>query len=187
MSNHAGSYVVWINGPFGVGKTTTAQALAVAIGGEVFDPEVVGLQVRRTIPSAARPSDDFQDLPQWREQTRRTIADLIATTSRPVVVPMTLVNEQYFDEIVGGLRLTGITVHHVTLMASRETIRRRLLRRWCWPWATRWALGQLDRCLAGLQCPTFAPVIDTDGVPVKDVVQRIRRMTEETEETEETG
>ena len=43
-----------------------------------------------------------------------------------MIVPMTLVDANYFDEVVGGLRDEGIDVRHFALTASVEVIHRRL-------------------------------------------------------------
>jgi hypothetical protein len=38
------------------------------------------------------------------------------------IVPMTVVDVTYFDEIVGRSRRDGVSLHHITLMTSRGTI-----------------------------------------------------------------
>ncbi|MFZ0324133.1 MAG: hypothetical protein WAN48_08395, partial [Actinomycetes bacterium] len=58
--------ILWLNGPFGGGKTSTAEALAAARPQwRVFDPEVVGYFLRAALPDVTD-VDDFQDLPAWR-------------------------------------------------------------------------------------------------------------------------
>lgn len=52
--------IVWINGPFGVGKTTLATGLEARMPGRVFDPEKVGFLLRSIIKE---PIDDFQHWP----------------------------------------------------------------------------------------------------------------------------
>jgi hypothetical protein len=57
--------LVWINGPFGGGKTATAYELRRRLpGSAVCDPEHVGFGMRRMLPAALRAN--FQDLPAWR-------------------------------------------------------------------------------------------------------------------------
>jgi hypothetical protein len=54
--------LVWINGPFGGGKTATAYELSRRLPGSVVcDPEHVGFGMRRMLPAALR--GNFQDLP----------------------------------------------------------------------------------------------------------------------------
>ena len=170
------SVVVWLNGPFGVGKTTVAKALAAEMTDAlIFDPELVGFMLRKIVARELRPSADFQDLPLWRHLTRTTIHGLVTEYHRPVIVPMTLVNPVYFDEIVGALRRAGTDVHHVALMADPKTIRNRLLRRLSLPTSALWAFRQVDRCLAALQSREFEMQLPTDNMSVADIVTAIRR------------
>ncbi len=54
--------LLWINGPFGGGKTQTAFELHRRVPGSVVcDPEEVGFGLHRMIPRELRP--DFQDFP----------------------------------------------------------------------------------------------------------------------------
>ncbi|MGW4522419.1 hypothetical protein [Amycolatopsis sp. NPDC004378] len=56
--------IVWLNGTFGAGKTTTARALAALLGARTFDTEFVGYLLRTAFPE---PAGDFQHLPLWRQ------------------------------------------------------------------------------------------------------------------------
>ncbi len=177
-----GSVLVWINGPFGVGKTRTAHELARRADGVVCDPEEVGFGLHRMMPRSMR--GDFQDLPAWRSGVVEVLHEVLQRTSRPVVAPMTVVNAQYFDETVGRLRSMGHQVCHVTLLARRETVQRRLRER---PYGAAvaallgeralrhesFALAALDRCLADLAHPRFALHVQTDGVALPAVVDTV--------------
>ena len=166
--------VVWLNGAFGVGKTTVGLALAAGLpDARIVDPEQIGRRLRQALPVVLRTSD-FQDMPSWRRQTVTTIEGLLRDRAGPLVVPMTVVNPAYFDETVGLLRRSGIAVHHFSLVASPKTIRRRLLRRLSPPWATWWALRRVDRCTSALRSPLFATHVETDNRSVADVVAAIR-------------
>lgn len=117
--------IVWLNGSFGVGKTTTAAALSArwpeAI---VFDPEVLGVGLRLWTPGDAV-VQDFQDITLWRDLVVTTAAGLVAEWGRPLIVPMTVLRPAYFDEIVGGLRGAGQEVHHFCLTAPADVLRER--------------------------------------------------------------
>lgn len=122
-----GRMLLWINGPFGGGKTATAFELSRRLpGGVVCDPELVGFGMHRMLPRALR--TDYQDLPPWRESVRYLLAHTLRSHPGPVIVPMTLINAKYFHEIIGGLRADGADVRHFSLLAERETTLRRIRR-----------------------------------------------------------
>ena len=60
--------IVWINGAFGAGKTTTARELIDLIpNSTLFDPEVIGGALAQLLPPKRLAEvGDFQDLPIWR-------------------------------------------------------------------------------------------------------------------------
>jgi hypothetical protein len=166
--------ICWINGAFGVGKTTTAKALEKQWPGSFrFDPEQIGFMLRKVVPANCQ-TEDFQDLLLWRQLTATTLLDLAQRCKRPIIVPMTLVNQQYFDEIVGVLRRRGVDVHHFTLVASRETLNRRNRRRLLLPRAKRWVRAQTDRCVSSLESPVFEAHLPTDNQNVTEIVKQIR-------------
>ncbi|MFI2435448.1 NUDIX domain-containing protein [Streptomyces sp. NPDC018693] len=117
--------VVWINGAFGAGKTTTARELIDLIpNSTLFDPEVIGAGLTHLLPPKHLAEvGDFQDLPIWRRLVIDTAAALLAEVGGTLVVPMTLLRQEYRDEIFGGLAARRIPVRHV-LLAPAETILR---------------------------------------------------------------
>ncbi|MEU1350780.1 AAA family ATPase [Streptomyces sp. NPDC005775] len=166
--------LVWVNGPFGGGKTQTAYELRRRLPGSVVcDPEHVGFGLHRTLPPALR--GDFQDLPAWR----RGVHDMldIALRGHPgtVVAPMTLVDPGYFAEIVGRLREDGHAVHHFALLAERATVLNRLRERGLGRGLGResFAVAKLDHCLERLEGAEFAEHIRTDRMTVPQVADRI--------------
>ncbi|MGV9281301.1 NUDIX hydrolase [Streptomyces sp. NPDC003730] len=123
--------VVWINGAFGAGKTTTARELIELIpNSTLFDPEVVGGALAHLLPPK-RLADvgDFQDLPIWRRLVTDTAAALLADLGGTLVVPMTLLRQEYRDEIFGGLAARRIEVHHILLAPAETILRERIARR----------------------------------------------------------
>ncbi|MFF4472658.1 NUDIX domain-containing protein [Streptomyces sp. NPDC001599] len=117
--------VVWINGAFGAGKTTTARELIELIpNSTLFDPEVIGGALAHLLPPKRLAEvGDFQDLPIWRRLVTDTAAALLADLGGTLVVPMTLLRQEYRDEIFGGLAARRIEVRHI-LLAPAETILR---------------------------------------------------------------
>lgn len=167
--------LLWINGPFGGGKTITACELNRRLPGSVIcSPEHVGFGMRRMLPPSLR--GDFQDLPAWRH----SVLELLRLTlsgyhDGPVIVPMTLTDPGYFDEIVGQLRADGFAVHHVALLARPETVRRRLRARSLGTESRRgsWAMRGLDGHLHRLGGPRFAEHIHTDELTVAQVADAV--------------
>jgi hypothetical protein len=166
--------LVWINGPFGGGKTATAFELQRRLPGSVVcDPEHLGYGLHRMIPPALR--TNFQDLQAWRSGVHEVL-DLVARKHPcPVIVPMTLTDHFYFAQIVGRLRDDGHDVRHFALLAERATVLRRLSRRTFGLGLRheRWAVDRLDDCLARLREPEFAQHIHTDQQTVPQVADTI--------------
>ncbi|MFE7778989.1 NUDIX domain-containing protein [Streptomyces sp. NPDC057445] len=117
--------IVWINGAFSAGKTSAARELIDLIpNSTLYDPEVTGGSLRYLLPQKRLDEvSDYQDLPIWRRLVVDTAAALLAEVGGVLVVPMTLLRQDYRDEIFGGLAARRIPVRHV-LLAPEETILR---------------------------------------------------------------
>lgn len=167
--------LVWINGPFGGGKTATAFELRRRLPGSVVcDPEHLGFGLRRMLPPALR--TDFQSLPAWRSGVHEVLDLAARNHPGPIIVPMTLIDSGYFTEIIGRLREDGHDVRHFALLADRATVLRRLSRRGLWLTREGWAVDRLDDCLARLREPEFAEQVRTDQRTVPQVADTIARM-----------
>jgi len=176
--------LIWVNGPFGGGKTQVAHELHRRIPGSVIcDPELVGFGLQRMTPPALR--GDFQDLFAWRQGVHEVLHHTLAEFHGHVIVPMTLVDPAYFEEIVGRLRADGHLVHHFALLADRAVVLRRLRQRavgasferlmkpgWT-PRREAFAVARLDRCLDQLEAPLFARHVQTDDLCVPQVAEQI--------------
>lgn len=115
--------IIWLNGAFGAGKSTLAEELHDRIPDAViYDPEDVGLMLWRWL----KPNDDFQDLASWRDLVIATAVSLRRHHADTLIVPMSLLNDAYRAEILGGLRLAGEDVLHVFLEADLSVLRERL-------------------------------------------------------------
>ncbi|BCL32634.1 NUDIX domain-containing protein [Streptomyces aurantiacus] len=117
--------IVWVNGAFGAGKTTTARELIDLIpNSTLFDPELIGAGLAHLLPAKHLAEvGDLQDLPIWRRLVVDTAAAMLSELGGVLVVPMTLLRQDYRDEIFGGLASRRIAVRHV-LLAPAETILR---------------------------------------------------------------
>ncbi|WP_441246341.1 AAA family ATPase [Kitasatospora sp. McL0602] len=176
--------LLWINGPFGGGKTQTAHEIERRLPGSVIcDPEHVGFGMHRMTPPALR--GDFQDLPAWRQGVFEVLDLALTKHDGVVVAPMTVVETAYFQETVGRLRERGHDVRHFALLAGRETVVRRLRERG-FGHAARlvggkdaplhresFALSKLDLCLDRLRAEEFAEHVQTDQITIPQVADHI--------------
>ncbi|MFD0587477.1 AAA family ATPase [Paenibacillus sp. GCM10027627] len=163
--------IIWINGAFGSGKTGTAYELHRRLPNSfVYDPENVGFFLRKHIPRTMI-GDDFQQLQAWRSCNFSILKMIAEGAEGPIIVPMTVVDPLFFDEIVGELRRAGIEVNHYALCASKEVLLGRLKKRFDGP--ESWAAKQIDRCMEGLSKEVFRLHINTDHLSIDQVVEHI--------------
>ena len=176
--------LLWINGPFGGGKTQTAHEIRRRLPGSVIcDPEHAGFGLRRMLPPELR--GDFQDLASWRQGVVEVLDLALTKHDGVVIAPMTVTDSGYLDETVGRLRELGHDVRHFTLLAQRETVLRRLRERGfghllqyvagknAGLGRETWAVQQLDHCLERLSEPEFAEHLWTDHSTVPKTADRI--------------
>jgi hypothetical protein len=118
--------IVWLNGTHGVGKTTTSALVQELIpDSRVFDAEKVGETLMDISPGLPQ-TDNFQHWPPWRPLVIETARRILDYTGGTLVMPMTVLVEQYWREISDGLAGYGIPVRHFVLHADQETLRGRI-------------------------------------------------------------
>jgi hypothetical protein len=167
--------IIWNNGAFGSGKTQTAFQLHRRTSNSyVYDPENAGLFIQKNIPKSIH-KDDFQDYIMWREFTYAMLKYLDQEYDGLIIVPMTIVNPRYFNEIVGKLREDGIIIDHYALCATRVTLLKRLRTRG--DGNKSWSARQIDRCIEGLSNFIFTHHIFTDKMTIEDNVQYIASLS----------
>ena len=106
VCSYCRNVIVWINGTFGVGKTTTAQAIAARTDWRTFDPEHVGFLLAGNMRDLA--FDDFQDLPPWRTLIPVVAAEIFRFTRPPAMTAVqTVLVESYWEELNAGFEQTG--------------------------------------------------------------------------------
>ena len=161
--------IIWLNGPFGVGKTSLANLLHQEIPDSIlYEPELLGDFFQENLPKAVCP-EDFQDYPIWRQTTVQIIRDLATKTGKVIIVPMTVFKKEYYQEIIEqGLR-EDIYVQHYILVAEKETILDRLGKRT--QENNNWALKHLDNCLQAFEDQIPGQKIDTDGLTVDEIAE----------------
>lgn len=176
--------VVWINGAFGAGKSTTARELIDLIpNSTLFDPEFVGAALQRLLPPKRLAEvGDYQDLPIWRRLVIDTAAALLAELGGTLVVPMTLLRQEYRDEIFGGLAARRIPVRHILLAPAETILRERIAGRPVPPdlpdgeiRVRQWSLDHIEPYRAALAgwLTADAHLIDTGALTPYETAVRI--------------
>lgn len=147
-----GETILWLNGPFGVGKTTVARLLT---NRRIVDPERIGFVMRRTFWRGR----DYQDVALWRRLVVRQVRR--AARKGPIVVPMTIVRREVLDAVVGTLN----DVRLVALVAPDDVIAARVHADRLDSGAKHWRLDNLKRCVTAFADPVFGEHVDATRPP----------------------
>lgn len=118
--------IVWLNGTHGAGKTTTSALVQQLLpDSRVFDAEKVGealMDIKPGLPALG----NFQHWPPWRTLVVETARRVLDYTGGTLVMPMTVLVEEYWREISAGLHQHAIPVRHFVLHADQATLRGRI-------------------------------------------------------------
>lgn len=167
--------IIWLNGTFGAGKTTTAKELTAFLpGARIFDSEEVGYMLQHVLSSV--PVEDFQDWRPWRSLVVETAAQVLDYVGGVLVAPQSVLVEQYWAEIRAGLEKAGVPVRHFVLHADQDTLVRRIETDTAENTAEsrQWRLDHLVAYRDALPwLSREAEVIDTTRIPPAQVAQVI--------------
>ena len=139
--------VVWINGAFGVGKSTTA--LHVALQNpqlHFFDPEWVGYMLRANLHGVE--FENFQDLPAWRNLVPPVARAISAHVNRDLLAVQTVLNKDYWDELQHGLAEQNFDIVHVLLDIDETHLQARIENDTADVQAKPWRLSHINEFLA---------------------------------------
>ena len=116
--------IIWLNGTFGVGKTTTAgEMIAQDPSLRLFDPEWVGYMLTANLGD--RDIQDFQDLDAWRRLVPIVAHEIVELTGQRLLAVQSVLVEEYWLELRRGLEALGHPVFHVVLDADSDVLRER--------------------------------------------------------------
>jgi predicted kinase len=163
--------IIWLNGTFGVGKTSTAQRLAAMVpDSRVFDPETVGQMLRGALTD--RPVGDFQDWAAWRPLVAASLTEIARMTGQHIIAPQTVLKREYFDQILTQLRAADLDTFHVLLDAADAVLRNRIETS---DEAREWRLTHLDEYQDARPWMTEAAdfVVDTAASTPPQIARRI--------------
>lgn len=165
--------IIWLNGAFGSGKTTSAFELKRRLPNSfVYDPENIGYFIRKNTPEESHKSD-FQDHEQWRSFNYQMLKYISDTYEGTIIVPMTVTNRRYYDEIIQKLKDDSILLRHYILYADKATLLKRLNKRL--ERGETWTKAQIDRCIHAFNTEITEEKIITDNTSIDFVVEEIAK------------
>ena len=164
--------IFWINGAYGVGKSTVAECLQNKLDkAHIFDAEEVGNAIRDNYPNESKHSMIFEDYPLWIETNYKLLLDIFNKYNGDIIVPMTLIREQSYFGIIKMLEDSGISVKYIFLDGDYQTIHDRIIARGekedCW------CMQNINSCLDIQNNEKHAIHINTVGKTIDDIVERI--------------
>jgi shikimate kinase len=166
--------IIWLNGTFGAGKTTTARQLAgLLANARPFDPELVGYLLMEALND--HEFRDFQDLPPWRELVPVFTEKIAAFTGQRLIAAQTVLREDYWRELTQGFSQTPLEVFHVLLHVDSDVLAERIRADEISAKACQWRLDHVsdyERSRPWMESAADF-VIDTTNLPAADVAARI--------------
>ena len=162
----------WLNGAYGVGKTTVANHLLPLLrNAHLFDPELVGDGIRDNHPEELF-CETYEEYPIWLNTCCRLLKDLYERYDGDVVAPMTLLREASYAAILGRLQDEGVPVKYIYLDADEATLRHRLIDLGREK-PDSWCVRHIPACLAVQAADTHAVHIDTVNRTPEDIADEI--------------
>jgi len=166
--------IIWLNGAFGAGKTTTANQLAGRLANaRHFDPELVGYLLMTALSD--HEFQDFQDLRPWRELVPVFTEKIASFTGQHLIAVQTVLREDYWRELARGFGRTSLAVFHVLLHVDSDVLTERIRADEVEAKACQWRLdhiGDYEKARPWMEQAADL-VIDTTQLPVVDVADRI--------------
>jgi AAA domain len=166
--------IIWLNGTFGAGKTTTGMQLAGRLAdARLFDPEEVGYLLMRTLED--HEFSDFQDLAPWRELVPVFTEKIALFTGQHLIAVQTVLREEYWQELTAGFERTELDIFHVLLHVDSDVLAERIKADEDLAVACQWRLdhiGDYEKARAWMESAADL-IVDTTYLPVADVGERI--------------
>ena len=164
--------IYWLNGAYGVGKTTVAEALKPLLrNAHLFDPELVGNGVRDNYPDDLF-RETFEEYPIWLETNYQLLKDLYERYDGDIIAPMTLLREASYIAILRRLQDDDIPVRYIFLDADEATLRHRMVDTGREK-PDSWCVGHIPACLAAQAQDTYAVHVNTVGRTPEEIAAEI--------------
>lgn len=170
--------IIWISGAYGVGKSTLAECLLNKIeNATIFDAEEVGNAVRGNYPNEPY-GVIFEDYPLWCEFNYQLLKDIHNKFHHNILVPMTLIRESSYKNIIEKLISDGIDTKLIVLEATYKNVYDRILARGedegCWCIENIEMASKLSKLLPNGYC------IQTDNKSVEELAEIVLEYINET-------
>ena len=166
--------IIWLNGTFGAGKTTTARQLVRRLpNARHFDPEQVGYLLVTVLDD--HEFKDFQDLPPWRELVPVFTEKIASFTGQHLIAVQTVLREGYWHELTQGFERTALDIFHVLLHVDSDVLAERIKADQVDAKACQWRLDHIsdyEKSRPWLESAADL-VVDATNLPVADVAERI--------------
>lgn len=165
--------IVWLNGTFGAGKTTTAALLEDALPARVFDAEHIGFLLTPIIGDI--PCTDFKEWDPWRGLTIETARQVLDFVGGTLLIPQSVLQRPYWTELMDGFAKASIPVHAFTLHADRDAFEERVRADTVESGALQWRLDHRETYERALEewMGEQTTVIDTTDRTPEAVAERI--------------
>lgn len=159
--------IIWINGPFGVGKIYAAYALHERLPGSfIFEPEEMGLALKKLTPKFTA---DPQTHPMWIPLMLDALQYASREADGPLIVPVTITDVARHRRLMSGLQSRDLSVHHFTLLAPLDVVLSRLKREG----HTDLYVGGIEDRLNELRSEQFRTHIDVTSLSEQQVAETI--------------
>jgi hypothetical protein len=165
--------ILFVNGPFGVGKTTVAKVLVQQMPHSIlYNPEVIGAGLHRALGPFGK-AEDYQHYALWRSLLVGGARLLKTVSTRTLVIPMTVWSRDLFDPIISGLRKVDPNLSCFRLTASRDVLIDRIASDTEDREAYGWRMAHVEVCTESPLDPAFGTEICTDGRTPEEVAGQI--------------
>lgn len=120
----------------------------------------------------------FEGYPLWRELNCKLLKDISSKYDGDIIVPMTLVLDVSYTEIIQRLTDGGISVGYVILDGDRQTIHDRIIKRGedeeCW------CMNNIQTCLdaqcGDMRAEHINTVGRTPGEIADEIIERFKKL-----------
>jgi shikimate kinase len=171
--------IIWLNGTFGAGKTTTARHLASRLpNARHFDPELVGYLLMEALRD--HEFHDFQDLTPWRELVPVVTEKIAAFTGQHVIAVQSVLREDYWRELAQAFERIHLDIFHVLLHVDSDALAERIKADQIDSRACQWRLDHITDYEKSRPWMESAAdlVIDATHLPATAVAERIAAAAE---------